>query len=467
MVRTAIGIDIGGTHLRAARISTTGVVEAEAREASSSDPDAVITRLIALVDLVDAPGVAAIGIGVPGRVDTAANRVLSGGYVDLSGRDVAEAITARTGRKVVLDNDASMALTAEAAVGAGKGAGNLVLLTIGTGIGGGIMMDGKVLRGRATAGQLGHVVVDPEGPQCLCGGRGCVETLSSGTALGGHIAHYGFPTGTRAEHLIGRAQAGDATARAVLSDWARPLQRAVDTLVATLDPDRVILGGGLGREAAEALSLLPKGETWYECPVVAATLGDAAGVIGAGLAALRTRPRGNRIVMVNGVPASGKSTVAALISAMKRWPLLALDTIKNPFLAEIGTVDRPFNRVLGRASYRAIFDVMGSAPAGSTFVVDAWFGFQPKELLLELIKKGGVTEIVEIWCSASPEVIARRYRDRSGERLPGHPGAEYAEELAILAARAEPMSLGPVLRVDTSRPTETGTILGFIDLHLS
>jgi glucokinase len=467
MMRHAIGIDIGGTHLRAARISSSGAIEAEARDISDRDPNVVIERLIALIAAVDAPDVVAIGIGVPGRVDTATNRVLSGGYVDLSTRDVAAIISARTGRPVVLDNDAAMALVAEAAVGAGKGWKNLAILTIGTGIGGGIMVDGKLLRGRATAGQLGHIVVETDGPECLCGGRGCVETLSSGTALGTHMARHGIPAGTRAAGLIERAKAGDATALAVLSDWARPLRSAVDSLVATLDPDRIILGGGLGREAAEALALLPTTKSWYECPVVAATLGDAAGVIGAALAALRAQTRGHRLVMVNGVPASGKSTVASMISGARGWPLLALDTIKNPFLAEIGNVDRPFNRVLGRASYRAMFDVIGAAPADSTFVVDAWFGFQPRELLRELLEKAEITEIVEIWCSAAPELIADRYRNRAGERLPGHPGAEYADELAILAAKAEPMALGPVLQVDTSRPTETGTILGFLDLHLS
>lgn len=463
----AIGIDIGGTHLRAARISSSGAIEAEARDASDRDPDIVIERLIGLVAAVDAPDVVAIGIGVPGRVDTATNRVLSGGYVDLSTRDVAAIISARAGRPVVLDNDAAMALVAEAAIGAGKGWKNLAILTIGTGIGGGIMTDGKLLRGRATAGQLGHIVVDTDGPECLCGGRGCVETLSSGTALGLHMARHGIPPGTRAASLIERAKAGDATALAVLSDWAGPLRAAVDTLVATLDSDRIILGGGLGREAADALALLPTTKTWYECPVVAATLGDAAGVIGAGLAALGAQKRGHRLVMVNGVPASGKSTVASMISQARGWPLLALDTVKNPFLAEIGNVDRPFNRVLGRASYRAMFDVIGAAPDGSTFVVDAWFGFQPKELLEELIAKGEVSEIVEIWCSAPPQLIADRYRARAGARLPGHPGAEYADELAILAAKAEPMALGPVLRVDTAQPAERGTILGFVDLHLS
>lgn len=466
MPRSAIGIDIGGTHLRAARVSSAGVIEAEARETSSPDPDIVIERLYGLIAAVDAPDVIGIGIGVPGRVDAAANRVLSGGYVDLSSRDVAALIAERTGRKVLLDNDASMALVAEAAIGAGQGVSNLVLLTIGTGIGGGLMMDGKLVRGRATAGQLGHVVVDPEGPACLCGGRGCVETLSSGTALGTHLARHGFPQGTRADSLLERARVGEAAARAVVSDWARPLQRAIDSLVATLDPDRVIMGGGLGREAAKALALLPKGETWYECEVLPAALGDAAGVIGAGLSALQAVKEGHRLIMVNGVPASGKSTIGAAISAARNWPLLALDTIKNPFLAEIGTVDRPFNRVLGRATYRAIFDVISASPAASTFVVDAWFGFQPRDLLLELLQKGGITEIVEIWCSAPPKLIASRYRERAGERLPGHPGADYADELEVLAGRAEPMALGPVLAVDTSQPSNLPDILNFIDKHL-
>lgn len=455
MASAAIGVDIGGTNLRAARVAADGTVLARARAASHRDPAEVLARLVSLIAEVDAPDVGGIGVGVPGRVDFARREVLGGGYVDLSRVPLAQAIEDRFGRPVVIDNDASMALVAEAALGAGRGARHLALLTIGTGIGGGLMEDGRIVRGRATAGQLGHIPVDPAGPPCLCGRRGCVETMSSGTALGGLIRAAGLPHGTTAAALFDSAGAGDDRARAILAAWAGPLRRATDALVAALDCSRVILGGGLGREAAAALALLPAEPSWYEADIVAAELGDDAGIIGAALAAHPGRG-GKRLVMVNGVPASGKSGVARGLSDATGWPVLALDVVKDPFLAEIGAagvaVDRPFNRVLGRASYRAIFALVAAAPAGSTSIVDAWFGFQPRELLEDLVAGAGVTDIAEIWCHAPPATIAARYRARAAARLPGHPGPEYADELEALAARAGPMRIGPVHTIDTTAP---------------
>jgi glucokinase len=409
--------------------------------------------------------VEAIGIGVPGRVDHARRQILSGGYVDLSKVPLVERIEERFARPVTIDNDASMAMVAEARLGAGRGARHLALVTIGTGIGGGVMENGRILRGRATAGQLGHIPVDPAGPACLCGRRGCVETLSSGTALGGLIRAAGLADPTTAADLVARTRSGDYTARGVLVAWAGPLRRAADSLMATLDVERVILGGGLGREAAEAIALLPAEGRWYDAEIVGAELGDDAGIVGAGLAAFDVRPRGRRLVMVNGVPASGKSTVAIEISAATGWPVYALDTVKNPFLDEIGTVDRPFNRVLGRASYRAIFALIGAAAPDSTAIVDAWFGFQPRELLEALVGEAGIVDILEIWCHAPPDLVAKRYLDRAGSRLPGHPGPGYADELRQLAARAEPIRLGPVHAVDTRGATDMVALEAFIDTH--
>ena len=459
---TAIGVDIGGTNLRAARAGADGAILERRRTASARDPEAVMDRLIALIEALDAPDVAAIGIGVPGRVDAARRAVLSGGHVDLSGASLAARIEDRFVRPVVIDNDASMALTAEARLGAGRGARHMALLTIGTGIGGGIMENGRILRGRATAGQLGHIPVDPDGPPCLCGHRGCIETLSSGAALGRLIRDAGLPDGTRAADLIASAAAGDARAERILTAWASPLRRAADALIAVLDVERIILGGGLGHEAVAALSLLPPEPSWYFADIVAARLGDDAGIVGAALAALDGVPRGRRLVMVNGVPASGKSRVAAALSDASGWPVYALDTVKDPFLSEIGGVDRAFNRVLGRASYRAIFALIAAGPPDMTAIVDAWFGFQPRDLLQSLLAEAGIGEVSELFCHAPPGLIAERYRTRAGGRPSGHPGPEYADELRALAERARPMGLGPVHEVDTSGPLNIGAILNFV-----
>lgn len=462
MTRSAIGIDIGGTNLRAARIAADGTILARARLASARDPAVVVDRLHELIAAMDAPEVAAIGIGVPGRVDFATRAIHSGGYVDLSGVPLAEMLEARFGHKVVIDNDCTMALVGEARRGAARGARNVVMLTIGTGIGGAVLDHGQITRGQVAAGQLGHVVVVPEGRPCVCGRRGCVETESSGTALGRHIAEAGLPAGTTAAQLLAD-RAGNRAADRVLRAWSAPLRMAVDSLVATLDPELVVIGGGLGGEAVQALADTHDASAWFDSRIVPAQLGDDAGVIGAGLSALDGLRKGKRLVMVNGVPASGKSTVARTISARTGWPVLALDTIKNPFLKEIENVDRPFNRVLGRAAYRAIFALVAEAPEGTTAIVDAWFGFQPRALLEELIAEAGIGAVAEIWCGTKPAVIGQRYRDRAGSRLPGHPGADYADELVVLASKAEPMGIGPVLRVDTGAAADVGAVAAFLD----
>jgi len=445
----AIGIDIGGTRLRAARVAD-GVIEARAAAASAPDPRQVLARVLDLVAQVRAPGVTALGIGVPGQVHAAGRRVLSGGHVDLSGLDFAAEVEAATGLAVTIENDATMALLGEAAHGAARGLANVVMLTIGTGIGGAILDGGRVLRGRGAAGQLGHVCIDPAGRPCVCGRIGCVETVSSGTAFASHLAEAGLPPDTCAEDLLART---DAPARAVIAAWATPLRAAIDSLVATCNPDCVLIGGGAGAAALAALASVPGRGTWYSAPVLAATLGDDAGVIGAASAALAARP-GKRVVMVNGVPAAGKSSVARALADATGWPILALDTVKAPFLTVLPPGDRLFNRTLGRASYAAIFDLIADAPAGSAFIVDAWFGFQPLEVLAQGLARAGVTDLAEVWCHAPPETVGARYAARLGQRPAGHPGADYVPELVALAGRAAPTGLAPCHDIDTTRPLD-------------
>ncbi|MET3927398.1 ROK family protein [Devosia sp. 2618] len=464
MGTTAIGVDIGGTHVRAARVSDKGSILASARAPSSSDPAAVLATTVALIGQVMDSGVTGIGVGVPGRVDSTSAAVLSGGYVDLSKLPFAQLLREATGLDVVLENDCSMALLGEAAFGAGRGKQNIVMLTIGTGIGGAALEHGHLMRGRSAAGQLGHLVVEPNGRLCACGRHGCVETLSSGTAFGRHVIEAGLPVGTSADSLLAARDAGDEVASAVLLAWAGPLRRAVDSLVATLDPDLVILGGGMGKQAVAALSAIAPEACWYDSPVVAAELGDDAGVIGAAQCAMDrlSGPKGKRAILVNGVPASGKSRVAHALSERTGWPLLTLDTIKNPFLEVIEGVDRPFNRTLGKASYKAIWSLVADAPAGTTVIVDAWFGFQPREVLDDYLAMAGVTETLELWCHAPPNTIVDRYAARLGDRLPGHPGAAYLPELGDLAARATPLDRGPTRRIDTTEPTDFGTVSAWI-----
>ena len=282
-MRYAIGIDIGGTKMRAARVSADGVMFAHRVMPTPKTSDAVMAQIDALISELVESGVAAIGIGVPGRVDASKGKVLSGGFVDLSGMPLAERLTKAGSRGVFIDNDANMALVAESRIGAAKGLAHAILLTIGTGIGGAIMDSGRIIHGRATAGQLGHVTVDANGAACACGGRGCVETTSSGTALRRHIAAAGLAPTTSIAELLRRE---DSAAKSIIAAWAGPLRAAIDGLVAALDPEVVILGGGLGAAACAALAGFPARSSWYQCQVAPARLGDDAGVIGAALAAL-------------------------------------------------------------------------------------------------------------------------------------------------------------------------------------
>jgi predicted NBD/HSP70 family sugar kinase len=283
---TAIGVDIGGTNIRAARISALGEVLEWATHPTANQPSLVSAQIADLVRSLDKGNVRAIGIGIPGRVDARLGRVLSGGYVDLASVSLASVLHQSFQQPLFIDNDCNMALVAEHIAGRGRGVANVLMFTIGTGIGGAAIIDGNVLRGRAAAGQLGHITVDVSGEQCLCGRRGCIETTSSGTALGRHIAAAGFDARTSVEDLVARSSAGDAVATSVLAAWARPMRAAIDTAVAAFDPDLVILGGGLGNAMHQALANFPALAPWYQCPVEPAALGDRAGVIGAGLSAL-------------------------------------------------------------------------------------------------------------------------------------------------------------------------------------
>ena len=283
---TAIGIDIGGTNIRAARISKSGEILEWKAEQTESEPGIVVAQIANLLRLLDDGSAKAIGIGLPGRVDVKQARILSGGYVDLTGVPLAATLQKSIDGPVVLDNDCNMALVAEQAVGRARGISNVMMFTIGTGIGGAVFSNGKIFRGKATAGQLGHLTVDVNGEACLCGRRGCVETTSSGTALGRHIATAGLSPDTTIEELLSKSSKGDALASGVLALWVNPLRAAIDSAVAAFDPELVLLGGGLGIAAHQALAKFPALATWYQCPVEPAELGDRAGVIGAGLSAL-------------------------------------------------------------------------------------------------------------------------------------------------------------------------------------
>ncbi len=282
---TALGIDVGGTNLRVAEVDAAGRIRSRHAERVTKGREAFMARLVDIA-AKRGPDVGAIGIGMPGRVDAAAGLVLSAGYLDLGGLPLSGLLGAATGLPVVVENDCTMALIAECAVGAARGAANVVMFTVGTGIGGAIAQNGRPVHGRATAGQLGHITVRPGGDLCNCGRRGCVETTSSGTALGRHIREAGLTVDTGVDDLFAAADAGNTIAEAVLSAWAAPMRDAATSMAAAFDPDVILFGGGLGAAMVRAFKRLPPEESWYRYDIRAAELGDDAGVIGAGLCAL-------------------------------------------------------------------------------------------------------------------------------------------------------------------------------------
>lgn len=158
-------------------------------------------------------------------------------------------------------------------------------------------------------------------------------------------------------------------------------------------------------------------------------------------------------LLINGVPASGKSTISAELVALLNaagTPAVpfGLDTVKEALFAQIGTGDREYNRMLGRASYHAIFNSIASFPDALLPVIDAWHGFQPREVLASHLELARIERVIEVWVHIAPAVAADRYRARTETRRAGHLSASYADELFILAKRATPMAIGEVITVD-------------------
>lgn len=166
-------------------------------------------------------------------------------------------------------------------------------------------------------------------------------------------------------------------------------------------------------------------------------------------------------VLINGVPASGKSTVLSAVVpqlfAVGLCPVpLTLDTVKEALFAEIGTGDRTYNRMLGRASYHAIFNSIASFPDTLIPVIDAWHGFQPRSVLEGHLARARIDRVVEVWVHVSPQTAAARYRARTDSRHAGHLPQSYADELQVLAGTAKPMGFGPVITVDSEAALPTG-----------
>jgi glucokinase len=306
LIRHVVGVDLGGTNTRAGLVSAERLeVVREERLASRVEegPEQLLRRLAAAVAaLGERP--AAIGLGVAGLVDSASGTILfSPNFPGWQDVPVGPEFSRLTGLAVRVENDGNMAALGEQRAGAARGHNNVVCLTLGTGVGGGFIFDGRLYRGATgQAGEVGHLSVEPRGGAlCGCGRRGCLETLASATGLT-RMAREGLaqgrrtslvPEGLGARSIAKAAETGDRFARSLYGRMGKALGFALATLVNVLDIEAAVLTGGVsaawslfmpGLEAELSRDLLPR----KQAKVLRGSLGDAAGVIGAACVALET-----------------------------------------------------------------------------------------------------------------------------------------------------------------------------------
>ncbi len=287
-----IGIDLGGTKIEGVVLDANNrpIFRQRIATESAGGYDHILNRIAAVVKACrrEAPACAAIGIGTPGAISSRDGTLKNSNTTCLNGRPLPDDLVRQLGLPVVLENDANCFALAEAVAGAGRDAALVFGVILGTGVGGGIVHRGELLRGpQHLAGEWGHHCIDPAGPSCYCGQRGCVETFISGPAV---QAEYRRLTGTSAEmsEIAAGYRGRHAVATRVFERLIHRFGRAVANVIDILDPDVIVLGGGLsnldelytlGRDAVARYVFNDELRT----PIVRNQLGDSAGGIGAAL----------------------------------------------------------------------------------------------------------------------------------------------------------------------------------------
>lgn len=302
-----VGIDLGGTQLRVAVADARGELRTIIRRPTEAHRGRqhVIEALVAAVDdaLAEhgtrAASVRALGIGLPGPVDPRAGIVISPanlpGFINVPLNRI---LTRATGIRSFLHHDAHLAALGESVRGAARGASNLIYVTVSTGIGAGLILDGELYGGaHGIAGEVGHIVVQPGGPQCTCGNRGCVEAIASGTGIARAARESsrlepasllrGLDSPSAAD-VVRAARGGDLVAVAILEDAGQALGIAMGTLVNLFNPELIVLGGSVLN--AETLLLRPMRQAMHASSwkaarrglrIVRPALGGDAGLVGA------------------------------------------------------------------------------------------------------------------------------------------------------------------------------------------
>jgi glucokinase len=303
----AVGVDVGGTRIAVGLVERKGRIVKDVKcSTPKTGPFAVVDTIIDLVEEVlsgvQGPEVAGVGIGLPAQVDFIRQEVEYCTNLPLAGVDVRSLVTSRTKHEVTIDNDGHLAAVGESRYGAAKGARDFLMITLGTGVGGGMFLSGEPYRGsRGLGGEIGHTVVDLDGPECPCGGRGHLEAFLGRPAIAarGREAAKAFTgkaildaagrdvEGITAEAVITAALGGDPVARKILLDCGEIFGRALVGFVNLLNPKLVCVGGGVG----EAVGFLVEraAEVMQEealagrrdVRVVQAVLGNDAGILGA------------------------------------------------------------------------------------------------------------------------------------------------------------------------------------------
>jgi fructokinase len=289
-----IGVDFGGTKIEAAALAASGEFLQRLRVPNPGSYDAALDAVRDLVSRVesDVGRAASIGMGVPGSISPRTGVMRNANTVWLNGRNLREDMIAKLGRDVKLANDANCLALSEVVDGAAINSKVAVAIILGTGCGGGVVIDGRLVEGaHGIAGELGHMSlpwprgVELDAPQCWCGQRGCVELWVSGSGL---QRDYAAVNGTELDGpaIIAAARGADAAATAALDRYIDRLGRTIAMISNLLDPDTVVLGGGLSN-VAELYERVPEkirayvfSDTW-EGRIVPARWGDSSGVRGA------------------------------------------------------------------------------------------------------------------------------------------------------------------------------------------
>jgi glucokinase len=292
-----IGVDVGGTKTLVAVVTRDGTIEQRLlSETDTSSSEALLDQLDRAVEQVRSSAggeIAALGFGLPSRIDQRSGRAIASVNIPIEGVDFRDRMRKRHGVPVGIDNDGNAAAIGEWKAGAARGARNVVMLTLGTGVGGGLIVDGKPYRGATGSGaELGHIVIELNGLPCGCGGHGHLEVYAAGPASDARAVEL-FGAGSGGAELVAHARQGHAEAIAALAEIGRALGAGIASFVNVFEPELVVVGGGFGTAAGELLlgparevlaveGLFPARET---VRVVLAELTVEAGVIGAGMIA--------------------------------------------------------------------------------------------------------------------------------------------------------------------------------------